>query len=90
MRQIFQHDVGVHSAEVVVSQHASATIAVPLPEGNAGFIRCCRFQRYPAYSSRAHSTFGLAQQGCPYARPPVFLNDIQRDDVSLCPFRFRD
>src|ERR1700730_12754027 len=82
-RKLFYHPVRIQSTEIIAAQQALVTIAVELPEGNGGLVRCCRLERDPANAAPVKLPLHLAQQQPSHTRPPVLSRDINGNDVGF-------
>src|SRR5258706_1630596 len=80
-RQYLAHLICIKPAQVVALQCRRNTIAVVLPEGNASFVVCCRFQQHMPHTAQPQIPLALQQQSRRNSSPPKFLSNVQSNDM---------
>ncbi len=79
----FDHGVGVEAAQIVARDHPVRTIAMALPEGNGGFVRCCRFKLYPSNAALRQTL--LRSRRSRAVPTPLRRRDSATSMVMMCP-----
>src|SRR5215467_11337728 len=65
-------------SRIVVFQNRFDTIAMPLPEGNAGFIGDCSFEQHRAYATESQVVFALLQEHRTDSPAPKRFHNVER------------